>query len=149
MKIFLLLSSLIISFSTPTLSHEIVLEDKTAEEIVNTRMKKMSVINKLSQKIYKQLNVESFDLLKDNTLQLKHAAIEFATLFPDNSEGGNAKEIIWQDKELFKEYNNNFLDDINSMLINIDNKDLSNLKISFNNMASNCGSCHKKFKKKK
>lgn len=149
MKIFLLISTLLMFFSIPVFSHKIELDDKTTEEIVNTRMKKMSIINKLTQKIYKHLNSEDFKLLKDETLELKHAAVEFAGLFPENSEAGNAKKIIWEERELFDEYNSNFLNDINSMLADIENKNLSNLKISFNNMASNCGTCHKKFKKKK
>ena len=77
------------------------------------------------------LNSEDFKLLKDETLELKHAAVEFAGLFPENSEAGNAKKIIWEERELFDEYNNNIINDINSMLADIENKNLSNLKISF------------------
>ena len=147
MKVFIYITILIMAFSLS--SHEIKLENKTTEEIINSRMKKMNIINKLSQKIYKQLNSEDFILLNENTLELKHAAIHFKKLFPINSEGGKAKNLIWGNKLLFDEYNNNFLNDINLMLAHIKKKNLINLKKSFNNMASNCSSCHKKFKNKK
>ena len=35
------------------------------------------------------------------------------------------------------------------MLIGIDENNIKSLKESFNNMSSNCGTCHKKFKNKK
>ena len=130
-------------------SHEIELDNKTKEEIIDIRMKQMGNINILSQKIYKQLNSDNYDILKDNTLKLKHAAIHFQTLFPLNSQGGKAKKIIWEDKKLFNKYNDDFLYDINFMLVNIEGKNIESLKKSFNNMASNCSSCHKKFKNKK
>ena len=130
-------------------SHEISLEDKEVEEIINIRMKKMSNINILSQKIYKELNSENFESLKENTLELKHSADDFQMLFPPNSQGKNAKNLIWDDKILFNEYNKNFLFDIDSMLISIDDKNIKDLKENFNNMASNCSACHKKFKNKK
>lgn len=146
MKIILYIIPLIVSLSV--LGHEINLENKTIEEIVDTRMKQMSIINNLSQKIYKQLNAKNFDILQENTLKLNHAAIDFKKLFPVNSEGGKAKKLIWEDQKLFNEYHNNFLSDISFMLIDIDEKNITSLKKNFNKMASNCSSCHKKFKKK-
>ena len=130
-------------------SHEIKLENKVAEDLINNRMKIMNNINKLSQNIYKQLNLKDFDLLNENTLKLKHAATDFNKLFPINSRGGKAKDLIWENRILFDEYNDNFLNDINLMLINIKEKKITLLKKSFNKMAANCSSCHKKFKNKK
>ena len=43
-------------------SHEISLEDKDIEKIINERMKHMSNINKLSQKIYKQINSDNYEI---------------------------------------------------------------------------------------
>jgi len=137
------------TFSFPTLNHEVKLKNKTIEEIINLRIKKMSMINKLTQKIYKQLNTDDYEVLKENTIELKHSADDFQMLFPNESQGGKAKNLIWEEKKLFDKYNEDFLYDINSMLASIDNKDSTNLKKNFNNMASNCSSCHKKFKKKK
>ena len=129
-------------------SHEVNLKNYVTEEIINTRMKEMSSINNLSQKIYKQLNLADFTLLKNNTIKLKHSAIDFKKLFPINSKGGKAKNLIWEDRILFNEYNDNFLNDINFMLIDIENKDIVSLKKNFNDMSTNCSSCHKKFKNK-
>jgi|TARA_B110000196_G_C21145128_1_gene666156 cytochrome c556 len=147
MKIIFYITFLIIAFSVS--GHEVKIEYKTTEEIINARMKKMSLINNLSQKIYKELNLADFDLLKKNTLELKHAATHFKKLFPINSKGGRAKNLIWEKKILFDEYNDNFVSDIDFMLINIDVKDIISLKESFNDMSTNCSSCHKKFKNKK
>ena len=146
-KIFIYLTFLIITFSVT--SHEIQLDDKNAEEIINTRMKKMSMINKLSQVIYKQLNSEDLVALKENTLKLKHAASEFKELFPINTKSENAKKLIWGNKKLFNQYNDNFMKDIELMIQYIDAKNIESLKESFNQMAANCSSCHKKFKNKK
>ena len=139
---------LILFLSSSITSHEIDLENKTIEEIVNNRMKKMSIINNLSQKIYKGLKSEDFESLEENSINLKHAAMDFKKSFPADSKGGNAKELIWVNKILFDEYNDKFLNDINSMLVHIENQDIDLLKQSFNKMSSNCSSCHKKFKNK-
>ena len=147
MKIFLFIIFLI--FPLYGSAHTIELDDKTAEEIINSRMKIMSNVNNLVKKIYKQLNTSDFDLLEKKTLELKHSAKEFKKLFPENSKGGKAKNSIWDDKILFDEYNDNFIDDINLMLIDIDDKNIISLKENFNKMSSNCGACHKKFKNKK
>ena len=122
--------------------------DQTTIEIINERMKKMSIINKLSQQIYKQLNLEDFKKIKDNTIELKNTAIDFRQLFPENSNGGKAKELIWEDKVLFEEYIDNFINDIDLMINNINEKNTKQLLESFKIMTSNCSSCHKKFKNK-
>ena len=137
-------------------SHEVTLENKTNEYLINTRMKNMSTINKLVQKIYKKFssadfdfnNTLEYDYLKESALNIKHAAIDFKELFPPNSQGGKANNLIWEDKILFEEFNDNFLIDINLMIDSIDNKNIELLKKNFNNMSKNCGSCHKKFKNK-
>ena len=49
-------------------------------------------------------------------------------------------------KETFDLYNNNFLESIESIAISIENEDSDSLMENFNIMASNCGTCHKKFK---
>ena len=130
-------------------SHEISLEDKDIEKIINERMKHMSNINKLSQKIYKQINSDDYEILHENIINLKHSASKFQMLFPPGSQGGNAKNLIWEDTILFEELNKKFLYDIDSMLISLEDKDNTSLKENFENMTSNCGSCHKKFKNKK
>ena len=117
MKIIISIIVLIIPFSLS--SHEVKLDNETTEKIINTRMKKMSEINNLSQKIYKQLNSDNFDILKENTLKLKQASIDFQDLFPHNSQGGKAKNIIWIEKILFDEY----------LIINTHNIDISESKI--------------------
>ena len=146
MKKILYITLILLTFSAK--SSELKIENQIAEEIINIRMKKMSIINNLSQKIYKQLNSVNFINLRENTLILKKTAIDFNKLFPINSKGGNAKNLVWDNKILFDEYHNNFLNDINAMLININEKNIKSLKKSFNNMSSNCSSCHKKFKNK-
>ena len=137
------------TISASVSGHVVTLENKNLEEIINARMKNMSTINKLSQKIYKQLNLDEPLILKENILQLKHAASDFQAQFPPNSEGGNAKNLIWENKKLFNEYNEKFSYDINLMLTSIEEMNAESLKKNFNNMTSNCGSCHKKFKNKK
>ena len=101
MKIFFFMMFLILLFHA--LGHIVELTDKSAEEIINDRKKIMSTINKLSQKIYKELNSSNFDFFKKKTLKLKHSVSEFKNYFPKNSKECKSKEwdlgqknIIWR-----------------------------------------------------
>ena len=46
----------------------------------------------------------------------------------------------------FNIYNDNFIASIESIALSIENEDSVSLMENFNIMASNCGTCHKKFK---
>ena len=146
MKFKFYLTFLLISFTFSVFSHEIEIGDKSIDEIVKLRMKNMSTISSLSKKIYKNLNFADFKKLNENTIRLKHNITEFKELFPENSIGGKANKIIWEDKELFNEYIEVFLKDVDLMIQDIENQDLTSLNNNFNRMTSNCGTCHKKFK---
>ena len=146
MKIILYVTLIIITQSI--YANELELADKTNEEIIDDRMKTMSIVNKLAQKIYRQLSTEDFESIKKDTLELKKSAVKFKHFFPVNSNGGKAKDLIWENKVLFDEYNDKFINDINNMIINIDDENIDDLNTSFHNMTSNCGTCHKKFKNK-
>ena len=93
----------------------------------------MSNINKLSQKIYKQINSDNYEILNENILKLKHSAKKFQMLFPPESKGGNAKNLIWEDRVLFNDYNKKFLYDIDTMLLSIEEKNITSLKENFEN----------------
>ena len=146
MKFKISITILLSVFTFSIFSHEIDIKDKAVEEIVKMRMNNMSAINTLSKKLYKDLNSENLDLLNDHLKKIKKNVLEFKNLFPQGSEGGKSKELIWSENELFNEYIANFLIDINAMIEDIENKDLLFLKDNFNKMSSNCGKCHKKFK---
>ena len=148
MKHKLYLSIIFIFFTFQIFSHEIELEDKKVEKIIKLRMGNMSAINSLSKKIYIDLNSADFKKINENTIKLKHNVIEFKELFPEGSFGGKSKEIIWEDKSLFNQYIDTFLKDIDLMLQDIENQNIVSLKNNFNQMSSNCGTCHKKFKSK-
>ena len=75
-----------------------------------------------------------------------HAATEFKQLFPEGAQGGKASNLIWEDRETFNLYNDNFIKSIQDIAISIENDDSVSLMENFNIMASNCGTCHKKFK---
>ena len=77
---------------------------------------------------------------------LLHAAKEFKELFPEGSQGGKASSLIWEDRETFNIYNDNFIKSIEDIAISIENEDSVSLMENFNIMASNCGTCHKKFR---
>ena len=77
---------------------------------------------------------------------LLHAAEEFKMLFPDGSQGGKASSLIWEDRETFDLFNDNFIESIENISISIENEDSVSLMENFNIMASNCGTCHKKFR---
>ena len=141
-KLFLLL----IFLPTIVFSHKVSMEDKSVEEIVNKRMGNMSKIKAYSTKMYPLTMSGEFDEIKKVNDELLHAASEFKDLFPESSQGGKASALIWEDRETFDLYNDNFIKSIEDIAISIENEDSVSLMENFNIMASNCGTCHKKFR---
>ena len=128
------------------ISHEVNIEDKNVEEIVIKRMGNMSKIKAYSSKMYPLTMTGEFDEIKLVNGELLHAAKDFKELFPEGSQGGKASDLIWEDRETFNLYNDNFIKSIEDILISIENEDSISLMKNFNIMASNCGTCHKKFR---
>ena len=135
---------LLIFLPTIVFSHKVSLEDKSVEEIVNKRMGNMSKIKSYSTKMYPLTMSGEFDEIKKVNDELLHAASEFKDLFPEGSQGGKASALIWEDRETFDLYNDNFIKSIEDIAISIENEDSVSLMENFNIMASNCGTCHKK-----
>ena len=144
MNIKLLLLIIFIPFFA--ISHEINIEDKTVEKIVKQRMGNMSKIKAYSSKMYPLTMTGEFDEIKLVNEELLHAAKDFKELFPDGSQGGKASELIWEDGETFDLFNDNFIKSIEDIGLSIENQDSVSLMENFNIMASNCGTCHKKFR---
>ena len=128
------------------ISHEISIEDKSVEEIVKQRMGNMSKIKAYSSKMYPLTMTGEFDEIKLVNEELLHAAKDFKELFPEGSQGGKASDLIWEDRETFNLYNDNFIKSIEDIALSIENEDSVSLMENFNVMASNCGTCHKKFR---
>lgn len=128
------------------MAHEVNIEDKNVEEIVKQRMSNMSKIKAYSTKMYPLTMSGEFDEIKIINDELKHIAKEFKHLFPEGSQGGKASSLIWEDRETFNLYIDNFINSIESIGISIKEEDSVSLMENFNIMSSNCGTCHKKFK---
>ena len=144
MNIKLLLLIIFIPFFA--ISHEINIEDKNVEEIVKQRMGNMSKIKAYSSKMYPLTMTGEFDEIKLVNEELLHAAIDFKELFPEGSQSKKASDLIWEDRETFDLYNDNFIKSIEDIALSIENGDSVSLMENFNVMASNCGTCHKKFR---
>ena len=127
-------------------SQEINIEDMSVEDIIKKRTSNMSKIKAYSTKMYPLTMSGEFDEIKEINDMLLNAAKEFKELFPKGSQGSKASGLIWDDKETFNLYNDNFVESIESIAISIENEDSVSLMENFNIMASNCGTCHKKFK---
>ena len=136
----------LIFLPTIVLSHKVSMEDKSIEEIVNKRMANMSKIKAYSQKMYPLTMSGEFDEINELNDELLHAVSEFKELFPEGSQGGKASILIWDDRETFNIYIDNFIASINNIALSIENEDSVSLMENFNIMSSNCGTCHKKFK---
>jgi cytochrome c556 len=144
MNIKLILFLILIPFLA--ISHEVNIEDKSVEEVVKQRMANMSKIKAYSSKMYPMTMSGEFDEIKEVNEILLHAATEFKELFPEGTQGGKASNLIWEDRETFDIYIDNFIKSIQDIAISIENEDSVSLMENFNIMASNCGTCHKKFK---
>lgn len=128
------------------IAHEVNIEDKNVEKIVKERMGKMSKIKAFSTAMYPLTMSGEFEEIKEYNEKLLHNAEEFKHLFPEGSQGGKASSLIWEDRETFNLYNDNFINSIKSIGISIENEDSVSLMENFTIMTSNCGTCHKKFK---
>ena len=144
MNIKLILFLIIIPFFV--IAHEVNIEDKSVEEVVKNRMGNMSKIKAYSTKMYPLTMTGEFDVIKEVNEELLHDAKEFKELFPEGTQGGKASNLIWEDRETFDLYNDNFIKSIEDIAISIENEDSVSLMENFNVMASNCGTCHKKFR---
>ena len=144
MNIKLILFLILIPFFA--ISHEVNIEDKSVEEVVKKRMANMSKIKAYSSKMYPMTMSGEFDEIKEVNEKLLHVATEFKELFPEGTQGGKASNLIWEDRETFDIYIDNFIKSIQDIAISIENEDSVSLMENFNIMASNCGTCHKKFK---
>ena len=145
MNIKLILFLILIPFLA--ISHEVNIEDKSVEEVVKQRMANMSKIMVYSSKMYPMTMSGEFDEIKEVNEKLLHNATEFKELFPEGTQGGKASNLIWEDRETFDTYIDNFIKSIQDIAISIENEDSVSLMKNFNIMASNCGTCHKKFQK--
>ena len=144
MNIKLILLLILIPFLA--ISHEVNIEDKSVEEVVKQRMANMSKIKAYSSKMYPMTMTGEFDEIKEVNEKLLHTATEFKELFPEGTQGGKASNLIWEDRETFDIYIDNFIKSIQDIAISIENEDSVSLMENFNIMASNCGTCHKKFR---
>ena len=144
MNIKLILFLILIPFLA--ISHEVNIEDKSVEEVVKQRMANMSKIKAYSSKMYPMTMSGEFDEIKEVNEKLLHAATEFKELFPEGTQGGKASNLIWEDRETFDIYIDYFIKSIQDIAISIENEDSVSLMENFNIMASNCGTCHKKFR---
>ena len=133
-------------FSFIAVSHEVNIEDKNVEEIVKQRMSNMSKIKAYSTKMYPLTMSGEFEEIKELNDKLLHVAREFKLLFAEGTQGGKASYLIWEDKEKFDLFNDNFISSIENIGKSINNEDSVSLVENFNIMASNCGTCHKKFR---
>ena len=143
-KIILILLSLI----TPTVltSHNVTLEDKSLEEIVNNRMALMQEVKSTSSQIFKLLKTNDYEAILELNKKLLHSATEFKDHYPEGSQHKGASEEIWNDRETFNEFNNKFVSDIEMISLSVELEDNEMLNDAFKVMAANCGSCHKKFR---
>ena len=122
------------------------MEDKSVEEIVKKRMGNMSKIKAYSTKMYPLTMTGDFDEIMELNEDLLHTAKEFKEHFPEGTQGGKASNLIWEDRVTFNLYIENFIKSIEDIKASIENEDSVSLIENFNIMASNCGTCHKKFR---
>ena len=143
-KIILIVLSLIIP--TILMGHKVTLEDKSLEEIVNKRMALMQKVKNTSSQIFRLLKTNDNKAILELNETLLHAASEFKDHYPEGSQYKGASEEIWNDRETFNEYIDKFISDIEMISLSVELEDSEMLNDAFKVMATNCGSCHKKFR---
>ena len=106
----------------------------------------MSKIKAYSTKMYPLTMSGEFEEIKELNDKLLNVAQEFKLLFAEGTQGGKASSLIWEDREKFDLFNDNFISSIENIGKSINNEDSVSLVKIFNIMASNCGTCHRKFR---
>ena len=127
-------------------AHKVTLEDKSLEEIVNKRMALMMEIKSTSTKMYRILQSNDYEAMLELNSTLLNVASEFKNYYPEGSQHKSASDEIWNDRETFNNFNDKFVNDIEMISLSIELEDNEMLNNAFNEMAANCGSCHKKFR---
>ena len=114
---------------------------------IKERQAAMLLIQKTSKQIYKEININKNTLNLKNKIEiiLSNTKI-FSKFITKEFKGGEAGSEIWNEPEIFKNYQNQFLFDINKLKEKINSNNIENIQDSFNVMISNCGKCHRKFK---
>ena len=140
------LSTFVSFFPIYVLAHKVTLEDKSLEKIVNERMAIMQKIKSTSSKLYRLINSDQYEEMLELNETLLHSASEFKDFYPENSQAEGASDNIWSDREIFNEYNQNFVDDIEMISLSIELEDKEMIGDAIKAMAANCSNCHKKFR---
>ena len=83
------------------LAHNVTLEDKSLEKIVNERMALMQKIKSTSSKLYRLINSDQYEEMLELNETLLHSASEFKDFYPENSQAEGASDNIWSDRETF------------------------------------------------
>ena len=146
MAILLKLLFIFALFPSMIFAHKVNLEDKSLEEIVNKRMALMMEIKSTSTKMYRILQTNDYETILELNTTLLNAASEFKNYYPEGSQHKSASDEIWNDRETFNKFNDKFVNDIEMISLSIELEDNEMLNDAFKEMASNCGSCHKKFR---
>ena len=146
MAILLKLLFIFILFPSMILAHKVNLEDKSLEEIINKRMALMMEIKSTSTQMYRILQTNDYETMLELNTTLLNAASEFKNYYPEGSQHKSASDEIWSDRETFNNFNDKFVNDIEMISLSIELEDNEMLNDAFNEMAANCGSCHKKFR---
>ena len=146
MAILIKILFLLIFLPSILFAHKVTLEDKSLEEIVNKRMALMMEIKSTSTKMYRILQSNDYEAMLELNSTLLNAASQFKNYYPEGSQHKSASDEIWNDRETFNNFNDKFVNDIEMISLSIELEDNEMLNDAFNEMAANCGSCHKKFR---
>jgi len=106
----------------------------------------MMEIKSTSTQMYRILQTNDYETMLELNTTLLNAASEFKNYYPEGSQHKSASDEIWSDRETFNNFNDTFINDIEMISLSIELEDNEMLNDAFNEMAANCGSCHKKFR---
>ena len=106
----------------------------------------MQKIKGISSQISKLLQSDDYDTIIELNNTLLKSAKEFKGAFPEDTQYKTASDEIWNNRDLFNEYIDKFINDIEMISLSAELEDNEMLNDAFTVMAANCGSCHKKFR---
>ena len=144
---------LLLSTSINTLAYAESTEDviKYRKDIMKSLGNHISVI---AANLKGKVSINEDILTHSKSIFLTFFSFNITKTFPENSGPSNSPNTksldnIWYEKEIFSDAMKNSIEKAQNLVLAVESNNKENIAKSLGALGKTCGSCHKKFRKKK
>ncbi len=144
---------LLLSTSINTLAYAENTEDviKYRKDIMKSLGNHISVI---AANLKGKVSINEDILTHSKSIFLTFSSLNITKIFPENSGPSNSPNTksldnIWYEKEIFSDAMKNSIEKAQNLVLAAESNNKENIAKSLGALGKTCGSCHKKFRKKK